>query len=331
MRHIYSLAAGLIIAPVAWTLLGLAGARPEPSWTAPGWPGTVLSVLLPIAAGALLGLIATTAISPVGPAVAGVIFFTGHLLYVVMPYQTLTMAWSLLPVPAALGMGLVLGTMLLTALISVGRWRPRALEPPALAAGRKAAPAEEPIAMSRRGPRSAGLRPLRATLSLAAGLLVALAAWAILQHGLAQPHTHLDTNPRAGGVQLSELFFGYALLAAGGLVIGLVATTRISPAGPAAAGLLFLLGQSVFVWYPDLAGSFPGWASLLFDDPAVTAAPATHNLTLVAGAALLTALFSDSRWGHTDVEPQIHHAPDPPAPQPVTGFLKPYGSGTVPN
>src|SRR2546426_591504 len=79
MRHLWSLLAGVLAAPLAWGLIAVGQARSQQTVT--GWvdsrafdttdliePASYLAV-----AGILLGLIATLRISPLGPLVGGVL------------------------------------------------------------------------------------------------------------------------------------------------------------------------------------------------------------------------------------------------------------------
>lgn len=138
MRHLWSLLAGLVAAPLAWVLLALA--QDGSTSTIGRWeqraafdtaelivPGCYLA-----AAGVLLGLIATLRISPLGPVVAGLLLTTVYGLMFVNPFRVhdaLPEDWSFRgePVPLMLPLdngtlGLV-GLLLLMAVFSAQRWR----------------------------------------------------------------------------------------------------------------------------------------------------------------------------------------------------------------
>lgn len=84
MRHIASLFAGLFIAPIAWLLIGAGVTGLDPNGLyqhAAGRPSTAIALAMLACAGILLGLIAVTRISPIGPLVAAAVFGGAFLLY----------------------------------------------------------------------------------------------------------------------------------------------------------------------------------------------------------------------------------------------------------
>ena len=138
MRHLWSLLAGLVAAPLAWLLLAAGQHRSQEivdGWTAANrfdtgeliGPGLFL-----LGAGVVLGLVATLRWSPVGPLVAGVLFLTPAVLMFIDPLWTLSRVqaqWELLGqdlalrAPAENGTLLVLGALLLMAVFSRRRWQ----------------------------------------------------------------------------------------------------------------------------------------------------------------------------------------------------------------
>lgn len=139
MRHIGSLIAGIIAAPVAWLLIGWAQldlAKPLATATQTGTfhthdfikPFIVLAV-----AGIVVGLVASLRISPVGPVVAGAALVAPYISLLIAPSYTfrqfnksthpLFKQVSNLVLPLTSGIALVVGLALLVAIVSVSRWR----------------------------------------------------------------------------------------------------------------------------------------------------------------------------------------------------------------
>jgi hypothetical protein len=132
MRHLGSLLASIAITPVAWVLLAFGQSGMHAHWDPAGpstaWPEKVAALT---AAGLLLGLLASTRISPFGPLVAGLAyagFGYGALLhkqsYDLLP-GTLTLAGRRadLHAPVDNGTAIAVGVLLLVAVLSVRRWQ----------------------------------------------------------------------------------------------------------------------------------------------------------------------------------------------------------------
>lgn len=138
MRHLWSLLAGLVAAPLAWLLLAAGQHRSQE--IVDGWveanrfdTGELIAPgLFLLGAGVVLGLVATLRWSPVGPLVAGVLFLTPAVLMFIDPLWTLSQVaarWELagqdlaLRAPAENGTLLVLGGLLVMAVFSKRRWQ----------------------------------------------------------------------------------------------------------------------------------------------------------------------------------------------------------------
>ena len=138
MRHLWSLLAGLVAAPLAWLLLAAGQHRSQEivdGWTAANrfdtgeliGPGLFL-----LGAGVVLGLVATLRWSPVGPLVAAVLFLTPAVLMFIDPLWALSRVDGQVKLfgqdlalsgPAENGTLLVLGGLLLMAVFSKRRWQ----------------------------------------------------------------------------------------------------------------------------------------------------------------------------------------------------------------
>lgn len=140
MRHVWSLLAGIVAAPVAWLLL--ATGQHRAGTTAAAWEATdtfnTADLLGPAAvlavAGVLLGLLGTLRWSPAGPIAAGLVLVLPTAFMFADPFRTLDTisgpeGWRLLGqdfmprLPVQNGTLLVLGALLLMAAFSAQRWR----------------------------------------------------------------------------------------------------------------------------------------------------------------------------------------------------------------
>src|SRR3712207_2246903 len=138
MRHLWSLLAGLVVAPLTWVLLALA--QDGSSRTINGWEERAFydtaQLIAPAgyltAAGVVLGLLATLRVSPLGPLVAGVLLTTVYGLMFVDPFavhDALPRNREVFGDPVALNVPLdngtlgLIGVLLLMATFSVKRWR----------------------------------------------------------------------------------------------------------------------------------------------------------------------------------------------------------------
>lgn len=146
MRHIATLIAAAVIAPLAWILLAFGQDRSVQVIAAGDQAGHLSGsaflrpVLVLAAAGLLLGLLATLRFSPLGATVAGACYAATYLLLLAAPGGVLSFFPHNLSIagrqadmstPIRTGTSLALGGMMLVALVSVGRWRgrPRREEP----------------------------------------------------------------------------------------------------------------------------------------------------------------------------------------------------------
>lgn len=140
MRHLWSLLAGIVAAPLAW--LGLATGQYHTERLVGQWEtdqrfdtaDLIGPALFLIAVGVLLGLLGTLRWSPAGPLAAGVLLAAPTVFMFINPFETLD-AFSYPELnrllnqdlelwrPVANGTLLVLGALLLMAVFSRQRWR----------------------------------------------------------------------------------------------------------------------------------------------------------------------------------------------------------------
>jgi hypothetical protein len=131
MRHVGSLLTGLVIAPLAWVLLALGQGTVYLYWQDDRGTAWVQSLAYLVVAGLLVGLVASTRISPVGPLVAGLAYlgYAGTALVNEPAHNLLPQTWRVLDrsvplrLPVDNGTAIVLGSLLLVAVISARRWQ----------------------------------------------------------------------------------------------------------------------------------------------------------------------------------------------------------------
>ena len=138
MRHLWSLLAGVVAAPLTWVLVSMG--QGDSSSTVAGWAETrrydTLDLIEPAVylavAGILLGVIGTLRFSPLGALVAGLLLITPYAGLFVDPLAVRDAVpdnWSVLDrdipllVPLDNGTLPLLGALLVVAAFSVQRWR----------------------------------------------------------------------------------------------------------------------------------------------------------------------------------------------------------------
>jgi hypothetical protein len=138
MRHLGSLIAGAIIAPLAWLLIALGQQQSVPrvadivTGDAASTSGLVGPVSMLAGAGILLGLVATLRISPAGSLLAGLFYVGAYVGLLVAPARVHSAVPGSIHVlgqhitprnPLDNGTLLVVGALLLVSMVSAHRWR----------------------------------------------------------------------------------------------------------------------------------------------------------------------------------------------------------------
>jgi hypothetical protein len=139
MRHIGTLIAAIVIAPLAWALLALGQDRSIAAFAEANRSSGVFDtddlvrpLLCLAAAGLLLGFLGTLRFSPLGAMLIGIGYTSSYTLLLIAPNGLLDLFTKDLSVagrhvdlttPIRTGTALVLGVLLLVGSISVGRWR----------------------------------------------------------------------------------------------------------------------------------------------------------------------------------------------------------------
>jgi hypothetical protein len=138
MRHIGTLIAATVIAPLVWLLLAFGQGRSaqvfaDAQSTGVYHGGNFLRPLEALAAaGLLLGLIATLRLSPLGAVSAGIAYASSYVMLLIVPKRVLSFFGHDISIaghhtdpttPIRTGTTLVLGALLLVSAASVRRWK----------------------------------------------------------------------------------------------------------------------------------------------------------------------------------------------------------------
>lgn len=136
MRHIASLLAGLVIAPIAWILIGAATIGLDPHGLykdAVGAPSNAVAMAMFAVAGIGLGIVAVSRMSPAGPVVAAVAFggMFAFFRFVAKDFALPSVLEGLnIPTESAIAAGetgvvLAVAALLAVAVLIPSRWRGR--------------------------------------------------------------------------------------------------------------------------------------------------------------------------------------------------------------
>ena len=133
MRHIWSLVAGVIIAPLAWFLIAFGqAAMTERVTLSTAETDFLFGGLLLIGVGLLIGLIGSVRTSPVGALVAAAVYLAGTAYLLLAPSAASDLFGNInlvgnyevvLSTPLHTGVLAVVGGVLLIAVFSPARWR----------------------------------------------------------------------------------------------------------------------------------------------------------------------------------------------------------------
>jgi hypothetical protein len=145
-----------------------------------------------------------------------------------------------------------------------------------------------------------------------AGLVLAPLVWVLLalaQDGSARTIAGWEER---GAYDTSQLVAPAAYLAVAAVLLGLLATLRVSPAGPVIAGLLLATVYGLMFVDPfQVHDSVPNdWS--IFGEPAPLWLPLDNGTLGLIGALLLMAVFSVQRWRRWPAAATV--AAGPPAP-----------------
>ncbi|BCJ64369.1 hypothetical protein [Polymorphospora rubra] len=159
---------------------------------------------------------------------------------------------------------------------------------------------------------------MRHILSLLAGAVAAPLAWVLVALGQGASSRTVSAWFETDRFDGADLVQPAVYLGAGGIVLGLVATLRISPLGPLLAGLLLLIPYAALFVDPfAVRDAVPaGWR--LFGDPVDLRQPLQNGTLLFLGGLLVMATFSAKRWRRWP-QPVLLPPPANYPPQPAYG------------
>jgi hypothetical protein len=133
---------------------------------------------------------------------------------------------------------------------------------------------------------------------LLAGVVAAPLAWLLIAAGQTQWQGTVQEWNLAGRFDTADLVVPGVFLAVAGIVLGLLATLRVSPVGPLVAGLLLLVPTVGMFIHPfdaaEMISDEDGW--VLLDQAVQPRLPVANGTLLMLSALLLMAVFSAHRW-----------------------------------
>lgn len=145
--------------------------------------------------------------------------------------------------------------------------------------------------------------------SLIAGLVAAPVVWILMALGQSGSSETITRWAETDTFNTARLIEPAVYLAVAGIILGLIATLRTSPAGALVAGLLLVAPYAALFFSPlRVRSAVPGgWG--LFGDPLPLRLPLDNGTLALVGMLLLMAVFSAQRW---------RRWPSPPPPMPYT-------------
>lgn len=137
---------------------------------------------------------------------------------------------------------------------------------------------------------------MRHLLSLIAGVVIAPLAWALVALGQTASAETMAKWAEAAEFNTSDLIPAAAYLVGAGLIVGLIATLRVSPLGALIAGLAYVgLNVGLFIDPFAVRDAVPDDLKIA-DEPIALRTPLLNGTLLVLGTLLVVAAFSAKRW-----------------------------------
>jgi hypothetical protein len=144
--------------------------------------------------------------------------------------------------------------------------------------------------------RTGTVRAMRHLGSLLAGLLIAPAVWLLLAIGQPQATATFTTWQNHNTYHTADLIGPVAYLAAGGLLLGLIASVRVSPLGPILAGTAYAAMYGVLFVNPFWGlDRIPNRIDAHFA-VAHPRIPVTNGTLALLSFCLLASMISAKRW-----------------------------------
>jgi hypothetical protein len=175
--------------------------------------------------------------------------------------------------------------------------------------------------------------------SLIAGIVAVPLGWLLLAFGQVSSAKAFATVASTGRYHPNDFVRPLIFLAVAGIVIGLIATLRISPVGPLVAGIAFAGSYVTLLIAPKRMYDAVNYNVTIFDQHADLTVPLTTGTALAIGATLLVAIVSVSRWrswprrapAHAEVEPTEPTLTDDTLTAPSWNAFASSGSSDLPS
>jgi hypothetical protein len=136
---------------------------------------------------------------------------------------------------------------------------------------------------------------MRHLWSLIAGVVIAPLAWAVVAFGQTVMGEIIKAGPLTGFS--SKLLLAASAFVVAGIVVGLIGSLRVSPAGPLLVAVLYLGSSALLVFAPKTGlDVFDRAQKGVFGHDVLFLPPLTSGVVPIVGGALLVAVFSAGRW-----------------------------------
>ncbi|MER7893095.1 hypothetical protein ABTX15_25065 [Micromonospora sp. NPDC094482] len=168
---------------------------------------------------------------------------------------------------------------------------------------------------------------MRHVWTMITAIVVAPLAWLLLAYGQDRTLQAFATGESTGTLATAAFVWPAVCLAAAGLLLGLIATLRVSPLGAVLTGLAYTASYLALLVDPDaVLGLFPKSLSLAGRsvDPTM---PLRTGGALLLGALLLVGIASVGRWRRWPAPAVAEAEPDLEVTQPEDRPLGVEGLG----
>jgi hypothetical protein len=162
---------------------------------------------------------------------------------------------------------------------------------------------------------------MRHVTSLLFGVVLAPVIWFLASLGQFRFLDALHRFASTPDKRPAELVFGAALMLAAGVWLGVLLGSRLSPVGPAVAGVSWLgLAIAFVIDGPGVTGLLPHGP---FGQTAVFTLPLQHGYAFAVGVALLVPMFDPARWRGLTRLDELPAEDDPAAAPAETAYAGP--------
>ncbi|MGC5020680.1 hypothetical protein [Micromonospora sp. DT47] len=132
--------------------------------------------------------------------------------------------------------------------------------------------------------------------TMIAAIIIGPLAWVLLAIGQGRSVQAFATAQSSGAFNTGDFVRTALLLAAAGILLGLIATLRFSPLGAVLTGVVYAASYLAMLARPTWLLRLLGHKVTVAGQHADLATPVRTGTTLLIGAALLVAVLSVQRW-----------------------------------